>query len=220
MYTETAQRVRITYGVDGALCYASVLDMGRLWERLLRRASVPLAYSQGFNPHPHLQFAAALPVGYSSACEMLDILLGAEIEPLELARAVTGQAPQGLRVLQVELIPLKAQAPQAHMRLAHYTVHVYTPRSRAEVQAALDAVLARPVIRRQRIKKGRMAEYDLRPLIGDVHYVSAGLHDHELWMELQTGPNGAGRPEEIIAELGLELTDHTIHRTRLIWETP
>jgi radical SAM-linked protein len=220
MYTEIVQRLRITYSVEGALCYASVLDMGRLWERLLRRARVPLAYSQGFNPHPHLQFAAALPVGYSSACEMLDIFLGAEMPPLDLARAVTPQAPQGLRVLQVEVVPLKAEAPQAHMRLAHYTVHLYTTRPRADVQAALDALLARPAIPRQRIKKGRLAEYDLRPLIGDVRYVSTGLRDHELCMELQTGPNGAGRPEEIIAELGLDVADYTIHRTRLIWDTP
>jgi radical SAM-linked protein len=220
MYTETVQRLRITYGVDGALCYASVLDMGRLWERLLRRARVPLAYSQGFKPHPHLQFAAALPVGYSSSCEMLDIFLGAEIAPLDLARAVASQSPQGLRLLQVDIVPLKVEPPQAHMRLAHYTVHVFTMRSHAEVQGALDALLARPAIPRQRTKKGRLAEYDLRPLISVVQYVATEVPEHELFMELQTGPDGAGRPEEIIAELGLDATDYSVHRTRLIWDTP
>ena len=53
------QRTRVTFGLAGPLVYASVLDLGRLWERLLRRAGMPLAYSRGFSPHPRFQFASA-----------------------------------------------------------------------------------------------------------------------------------------------------------------
>jgi radical SAM-linked protein len=75
MRTGVEQRLRIIYGIEGALSYASVLDIGRLWERLLHRSGMPLAYTQGFNPHPRMQFAAALAVGYTSSYEVLDLLL-------------------------------------------------------------------------------------------------------------------------------------------------
>jgi len=69
------QRLRITFAKGETLKYISHLDLARAWERALRRAGVPLAYSQGFNPRPKMAFAAALPVGYTATAEMVDILL-------------------------------------------------------------------------------------------------------------------------------------------------
>jgi radical SAM-linked protein len=215
--TEVAQRLRVTYGVDGPLRYASVLDMGRLWERLLHRARAPLAYSAGFNPHPRLQFAAALPVGYSSSCELLDLFLAAPVAPFEFARAIVRQAPAGLTLLGVEEVLLKASAPQALMRAAHYRVRFATPATRAEVESALAGLLAQGSIVRSREKKGRQADYDLRPLIEEVRYVAADGGWHELAMFLRSGAGGSGRPEEVLAALGLPIEHYAIHRERLIW---
>jgi radical SAM-linked protein len=214
---DAVQRLRVTFGVDGPLIYASVLDMGRLWERLLRRAAVPLAYSQGFSPHPRMQFAAALPVGYSSECELLDLWLRQYIAPLDFARAVQRQLPPGLSISEVGETPLKAPAPQSGMREAFYQVRLWVDISPEAIARWLQDLLARPQIIRQRLKKGQMEEYDLRPLIHDARYVHGFQGEHELELRLACGPQGAGRPEEILATLDARVKRYIIHRKSLVW---
>jgi radical SAM-linked protein len=72
-------RIRITFSKLGALRYTGHLDLHRLWERAARRAELPLAYSQGFHPQPKMNIAAALPLGFSSRCEMIDLRLEHDI---------------------------------------------------------------------------------------------------------------------------------------------
>ncbi|HHX66093.1 MAG TPA: DUF2344 domain-containing protein [Chloroflexi bacterium] len=218
MRTDVVQRLRITFAVDDPLSYISVLDMGRLWERLLRRARVPIAYSQGFNPHPRMQFATALPVGYQSDCEVIDLLLAEALSPDDLAVMVTPQCPPGLSILDVREVPVRAAAPQSTMQEAHYHVRVCGASEAAEFKTALNRLMARDTIIRQRRKKGKLVDYDLRPLILDVRYLSDHNDCHELSMVLRCGSQGAGRPEEILDELGLDVARYTIRRTRLVWE--
>lgn len=215
--TNIVQRLRVKYGVEDPIVYASVLDMGRLWERLLRRARIPVAYTQGFSPHPRLQFASALPVGYSSECELLDVLIAKRLDPSDFLAATRPQAPTGLNIICVGEQPLKAELPQASMRAAQYRVRFWSPAAASEIKDALDGLLAKSSIIRRRMKKGRMADYDLRPLVEDIRYVSSEGGCHGLDMLLRSGPGGSGRPEEVIAEMGLNITHYAIHRVRLIW---
>ena len=67
---ELVMRIRITFVKQGALRYTGHLDLHKLWERAARRAELPLAYSQGFHPQPKMNMAAALPLGFSSRCEV------------------------------------------------------------------------------------------------------------------------------------------------------
>ena len=217
MRTEVAQRLRATFGVGGALVYTSVLDMGRLWERLLRRAKVPLAYTRGFSPHPRLQFAAPLPVGYSSECEVVDVFLAEPMIPLDLTQATRAQAPQGLSISRVEEALLRASSLQATMRGAHYRVRIWSPERQSHIEAAVRDILDRTQIIRQRVKKGRMRDYDLRPLIDDVSVSASDGDTHTLYMVLRCGPHGSGRPEEIVREMDVNVSHYTIHRCRLLW---
>ncbi len=217
MRSRVVQRLRVTYGVDGPLCYASLLDMLGLWERLLRRARVPVAYSQGYNPHQRLQFGSPLPVGYSSECEPLDVFLAERMAPLVFARAVVGQAPAGLTIAQVLEVPLRGPALQSVMRAAHYRVRICARQGEDEVRAAVSQLLGRAFIVRQRIRKRRTVDYDLRRLINDVRYACADGNWHELHMDLACGMGGSGRPEEIIDEMGVTVSHRSIHRCRLIW---
>ena len=75
-----AQRLRITFGKSGALTYTSSLDVAKIWERVLRRAGLPIMYTQGFNTRPRIQLAMPLPLGITSECEILDIALREAIE--------------------------------------------------------------------------------------------------------------------------------------------
>lgn len=217
MRNETVQRLRLTFGVSSPICYASVLDMGRLWERLLRRARVPLAYTQGFNPHPRLQFADALPVGYDSVCELLDMWLAERQDLAAFTQAVAQQAPAGLSVLAAEEVALNAVSPQSTMRQAEYRVALDTGSSRDDLAAAVERILAQPSIIRRRIKKGELAEYDLRPLLYEIALLDEHDGQQMLRLLLRCGSQGAGRPEEVVAALELPIRAFHILRTRLIW---
>ena len=210
-------RIRIHYGVEMPLCYLSVLDMGRLWARLLRRADIPLAYTQGFNPHPRLQFAAPLPVGYCSDAESLDVYLQYPIEPPEARQKLLAQAPQGLIIKQVHSVPIKDPAPQTVVWAADYRVEIAGDGSPEYISRAMERVLRADSLIRQRRKKGRQTAYDLRPLIISLTYDKLTSEGHTISMRLRTGPGGSGRPEEVMAELQIPADEYTIRRTLLLW---
>ena len=79
--------------------FVSHLDMQRLFQRAFRRADLPLAYSNGFNPHPLLSFATALSVGYTSDCEYFDVMLSEYVSPAEFKRRVNAVLPQGVHIV-------------------------------------------------------------------------------------------------------------------------
>src|ERR1041385_3015013 len=115
-------RMRITFVKQGPLRYTGHLDLHKLWERALRRAELPLAYSQGFHPQPKMNMAAALPLGFSSRCEVLDMRLEQEI-PLEgLPARLNMTLPSGLRVVEVAQVEDGAPALQTQVLSAEYEV--------------------------------------------------------------------------------------------------
>ena len=78
---EAVQRLRVTFSQTGALRYVGHLDMVRTWERGLRRAGIPLAYSGGFHPGPRFYFASGLPLGATGSAEIIDVLLTETLTP-------------------------------------------------------------------------------------------------------------------------------------------
>ena len=211
-------RLRVSFGVYGGLSYVSVIDLGRVWERLLRRARIPVAHTQGYHPHPRMQFASALPVGYSSSCEMVDILLSEDVVIDEALGQMRSQSPAGLRVFGAEPVDVQGPALQGLMRVATYAVSLWSACPSEEVSRAIDGLLACTEIPRTRPKKGAEVTYDMRPLVLDTGYRGRTGNRHDLMVHVQCGPNGAGRPDEIIDELALSVERFTIRRTRLIWE--
>lgn len=93
------QRVRIRYAKRGALRFTSHRDFARAFERALRRARVPVAYSQGFTPHPKISYASAAPTGAASEAEYLELGLRAPVAPDELAKALDDALSPGLDIL-------------------------------------------------------------------------------------------------------------------------
>ena len=70
------QRLRVTFTRGEEMKYITHLDLMRFWERALRRAELPVAYSEGFSPHAQIALAAPLPVGTTSDCELMDVFMG------------------------------------------------------------------------------------------------------------------------------------------------
>ena len=217
MRTMVVQRLRLIYGINGALSYASVLDIGRLWERLLHRAQMPLAYTQGFNPHPRLQFAAALAVGYTSSYEVLDLLLSELVDPEEALGKLRAQCPAGLTILGVEQVPLDAPSPQATLRQMSYRLEIQTGASAAEIQDSFAVLLVQASFVYQRQRKGQTKSFDMRPLVGDIRYICEQSSRHIVELDLLFKAEGSIRPEEVIAALALPIERLAVHRSALFW---
>jgi radical SAM-linked protein len=93
------QRIRIRYAKRGPLRFTSHRDFARAFERALRRGAVPVAYSQGFTPHPKISYASAAPTGVASEAEYLEIGLQARVDPVALRAALDAALSPGLDVL-------------------------------------------------------------------------------------------------------------------------
>ena len=96
------QRLRLRYAKRGRLRFASHRDFQRSFERALRRAGVPMAYSAGFSPHPRISYANAAPTGAASEAEYLEIQVVRRLDPELLARVLNAAHPDGLDMLAAQ----------------------------------------------------------------------------------------------------------------------
>lgn len=210
----TVQKLRITFARDGGVRYLSHLEMMRAWERVLRRAGWRLAYSQGFNPHPKLSFAVALPVGVAARAELLDVQLE---EPRSLGSAsmeLSREMPEGLEVVDVVEVSVDAPPIQRCLQAAEYSARCPAGTLDALIVEA-SRVLAAPSLPRGRAREGRVVEYDLRPMIQALWLEEESGYPM-VCMRLRADAQGAGRADEVLRELGLDPADCQITRTRLL----
>ena len=204
-------RIRITFSKLNALRYTGHLDLHRLWERAARRAELPLAYSQGFHPQPKMNIAAALPLGFSSRCEMIDMRLEHDI-PLEgLREKLQETLPTGIQVASVESVDERAPALQTQVAAAEYEVTLTEAVDGSELKRRIDSVMESESIIRER----RGKTYDLRPLIESLELSSEG----KIFMRLTAREGATGRPEEVLDVLGIAFEGTRIERTHLIFQS-
>lgn len=202
-------RIRITFSKLGALRYTGHLDLHKLWERAARRAELPLAYSQGFHPQPKMNIAAALPLGFSSRCEVLDMRLEHDIQLDGLREKLQRTLPTGIQVTNVESIDERAPTLQTQVLSAEYEVSLPEAGFGEEVERKIESVLGSTSIIRTRREK----EYDLRPLIETLELI-----DGKIFMKLAAREGATGRPEEVLDALGIAFEDTRIERIRLIFQ--
>ena len=210
---EALQRLRVVFGKGAELKYISHLDLLRVWERALRRARVPLAYSQGFNPRPKLFFAAALPVGCTGRAEMLDLLLEHRVDLYAFASGLKEQMPEGLELSNVSEVELTRPALPSEVVAADYEVRAQVSGAMDALQARLNALLAAASIPRSRHRPDGTRSYDLRPLIQNLTLFGRDGDAAIIRMRLQADPQGTGRPDEVMA--ALEMTDNVLSMERL-----
>lgn len=116
----TVARVRLRFAKRGRLRFLSHRDVARSFERAVRRAGVPVAYSHGFSPHPRLSWIGAAPTGVASEAEYVEIGLTTPVDAAELARAIDAALPDGLDVLAaapVEGAPLAERIDASGWRI-------------------------------------------------------------------------------------------------------
>lgn len=211
-------RIRITFAKQGALRYTGQLDLHKIWERTARRAGLPLAYSHGFHPQPKIQLAAALPLGFSSRCEIVDLRLGDRIALDGLVEQIQSAVPPGLQVLKVEEVDERAPALQTQIDFAEYEVTLLEPIDPVGLGRDLASLMEAGSLPRER--RGRV--YDLRPLIDSLYLtplgspVGEGAPGMVIIMRLACREGATGRPDEVLAELGIPREQAQIERIGLV----
>ncbi len=206
-------RARITFSKTGALRYVGHLDLQTLWERAARRAGLPLAYSHGFHPQPKINFASALPLGFSSRAEVLDMRLQSDVDLGDLPPRLEAALPQGIRILDVQQVDEAAPPLQTQVRAAEYEVSLLEATDLAALEKAMQRLLETTTIPRTRRGKA----YDLRPLIEELKLQTDG-GGLKISMRLSAREAATGRPEEVLDELGIATGDAHIERSRLIFQ--
>jgi radical SAM-linked protein len=207
-------RIRITFTKQGALRYTGHLDLHNLLERAARRAALPLAYSQGFHPTPKIQIACALPLGFSSRAEIMDIWLTVDSEVSRLRDSLQAALPRDIQILTIESVDERAPALQTQVIAAEYEATL-PDEFAADLTSRLSAVMDAESLPRER----RGKPYDLRPLIESLEAAPAeGSGKMRLFMRLSARAGATGRPEEVLSALGIPPETVRVERTRLIFQ--
>lgn len=111
--------IRLVFSKTGRARYISHLDLNRAMIRAIRRAALPIWYTEGFNRHPYVTFAAPLSLGYEGERETMDLRLQEPMDLEELVRRLNGAMPEGLRILSAAPAVMKAgEAVLARYRLS------------------------------------------------------------------------------------------------------
>ncbi|HET8581873.1 MAG TPA: TIGR03936 family radical SAM-associated protein [Jatrophihabitans sp.] len=153
------QRVRIRYAKRGRLRFTSHRDFARAFERALRRAEVPMAYSAGFTPHPKISYVGASPTGVASEAEYLEIGLASMVDVERLRADLDAALPAGLDV--VEAVPAGPGTLADRMQGAVWRIELPGVPEQA-ARLAVDAFLARTEVTVERLTKSGRRAVDIR----------------------------------------------------------
>ena len=199
-------RIRIRFTKTGKIRWTSHRDMARVWERTIRRVRLPIAYSQGFSPHPKVHFGLALSTGHESLAEYLDLDLVDDapdlLGPAELAALpalLTAALPVGLEVTAVAPIAGNATSLQQAVESCEWRIEIRDAAPH-EVAAAIERVLAAPELTITRQRKGKDVTDDVRPYVLALAVVGPTDAGTEIDAHLATQPRGL-RTSELLSVL-------------------
>jgi radical SAM-linked protein len=207
--------VRARFTKLGKVRFTSHRDVARMWERALRRAELPVTYTEGFSPRPKLHFGLALSTSYESLAEYLDIdldddRLAGDDDVASFAPRLTGALPDGMEVTAVAAADRTADSLQQAVTSCSWRIGVEGP-SAGGLSAGVDRVLAAATLPLTRERKGRTVTDDLRPHILALHTTSDSSDCATLVAELGTQPR-AVRPSELLAALDGQLVERSVCR--------
>lgn len=210
------ERLRLRFGRQDPVRFISHLDTVRCWERMCRRAALPLEYSHGFTPHPKIAVAAPLAVGFTSEAELMDIWLRKWVPPESAFMMLREQLPNGFMLFQTWEMPQSAPGLQAAIRKARYhCVAWHEGGVRAACNAAQEFLDSESVLH-EYVRGDEVKSIDLRPL---VHGVTVSPVE-EGWchvdLMVSAGQGGSARPDHVLAVLAFTTPAASIHRVELL----
>lgn len=209
-------RAMIRFGKQPRLRFISHLDLQRFFQRALNRTGLPIAWTQGFNPHPILSFGSALALGWTSEYEILDVKLSAPMGRRRTEDAMRAALPVDLPVLEVRMVDDRHPAPMAMVRASDYEITLSGETAAATLDAAEEFLRRESVMAMRKTKSGER-EVDIRPMAlllereGDV-----------LSARLMLTEKDTLKPDLLVRALaeiaGAEVPEMRIHRRCLLGE--
>ncbi len=209
-------RAMIRFGKQPRLRFISHLDLQRFFQRALNRTGLPIAWTQGFNPHPILSFGSALALGWTSEYEILDVKLSAPMGRRRTEDAMRAALPVDLPVLEVRMVDDRHPAPMAMVRASDYEITLSGETAAATLAAAEEFLRRESVMAVRKTKSGER-EVDIRPMAlllereGDV-----------LSARLMLTEKDTLKPDLLVRALaeiaGAEVPEMRIHRRCLLGE--
>jgi len=192
----SVQRFRVWFRKGERVRFISHLDVLRAWERAVRRAELPLSYSEGFTPHPKLAFASPLPLGFVGEAEIMDVTLDERVDPGEFRQRLLEQSNDDLGAVDIDEISVAAPPPQAGLLWADYRVAI-DGLSGDDAHTLAAQFMAQTTFEWTEERREKTKTYDLRQAVASlVASESAGLVN--LMMRLQADAALTARPEQVL----------------------
>jgi len=169
--TESSQKraqFRLWFEKKGPAKYLSQLELQTVLERAMRKANVPLSFSQGYHPTPRLSFARALPVGVESVCEWCQIVLRTDLPLEQWIEDINGSLPRGLRLTEAQSISLREKPKPSFAESFEISYDSNGAGAEELTRAWHDAIQATELPLRKRTKKGREKTVDVRQALSRV----------------------------------------------------
>jgi radical SAM family uncharacterized protein/radical SAM-linked protein len=211
-------RVRVKFTKESPIRLISHLDLMRALQRIVRRAFLPVSYSEGFHPRLRMAFGPALSLGYTSAAEWMDIELRTRPDPESIKKKLEEASFPGISIKEVREIPLSAKALSEIIYCASYRLRLQIGDgiSGEGLSRALAGVMKRTSIIMQRKEK----EFDIRPLIHRIELAcwDPGDRSADLDAWLRISPEGSAKPQDLIYAIsgnGLDVILKDVQRTGL-----
>jgi len=197
-------KIRTRFCKIDLIKFISHLDLIRMMERSLRRSNVPLAFSQGFNPHPKIAFATALSIGVSSEGEYMDIEITDQIDIEMFKEEMNKQLPNGLKLLKCIYVDEKSKSLMAVIDYSDYIVkcELEDGLSETDITNAVELFLHQENIFMSKVnykRKNKISqEINIRPLIKSMEIVDVKAREIIIKMNVATGSKGNLKPEIVI----------------------
>ena len=172
------KNVRIIFAKTGRAKYVSHLDLVRTMTRAVRRANIPLWYTEGFNRHPYLTFAAPLSLGYEGLRESMDIRLEEDMDYSELVSRLNAVLPEGIRAVAADEIVAKAK----DLTSAVYRVEMQCP-----VEWVKELLSSSEILVEKRTKKKTMKTMNIYPYFASASVEGAGENHCIMMVTLPCG---------------------------------
>jgi len=205
-----ALKARLQYSKLGKVRFTSHRDMARIWERTLRRAGLPVAYSQGYSPRAKLAFGLALPTTFESKAEYVDFNFSTEdVDVAGFAELLTPLLPVGVEA--IDAVVLRGDAVSLQQAVTSTTWLLQVEAAPEAVSSWIERVVEAPEIELTRERKGKQTTDDVRPAIHALRLSEPEERSDaddsliSITAELATQPR-ALRPNELLSVLAPEFT--------------
>lgn len=197
-------RLRVRYVKHGRLAYLGHLEVLHTIERVIRRAALPYAVTQGFSPHMRVGFSSALPVGTSSTCEYYDVFLTELVPHADALQRLVAASPEDLMTQECAYVDVRTPALTAQITRVGYKVELFASGESSfdagDIERGLAAIVGLGQIPYARGKKNKVMDIE-RTLAGYQVVPVAAADEFMVQLDTRCDNEGALRPEILLAAL-------------------